>query len=294
MSRSARAAAPLIGGTDRQRVPEGREQAANPAHQQEDEAARRPGASVLPPQDSPGPFTRPRACSILEDELSRKPRTCGGSAAGRSRFHEPIVSRCRAAGDGRPRGGLRRTHAQGVTSMLPAWKISTTRSGPSICFTPGTSTRSSTSRPASVYHEAMPRLADHQRRRDEERTPSSTAWKCPVSVRATSSSSSERRCAAAPRRARQTEIPEGYEVHLQRAAGAHRVRSQAPPHNYARPRGRSRKASRLRALKNGVLTVTLPKADTLPRQIAIKAFSLLERAVVGPIDPSSTSRRGSS
>jgi HSP20 family protein len=64
---------------------------------------------------------------------------------------------------------------------------------------------------------------------------------------------------------RKSEVPEGYEVHLRERAPIAFARKLPLP-------GRVDAEGITASLKNGVLTVTLPKAkDTLPRQIAVKA-----------------------
>ncbi len=64
---------------------------------------------------------------------------------------------------------------------------------------------------------------------------------------------------------RKSDVPEGYEVHLRERAPIAFARKLPLP-------GRVDADAITASLKNGVLTVTLPKAkDTLPRQIAVKA-----------------------
>jgi HSP20 family protein len=64
---------------------------------------------------------------------------------------------------------------------------------------------------------------------------------------------------------RKSDVPEGYEVHLRERGPIAFARKLPLP-------GRVDAEGITATLKNGVLTVTLPKAkDTLPRQIAVKA-----------------------
>jgi HSP20 family protein len=64
---------------------------------------------------------------------------------------------------------------------------------------------------------------------------------------------------------RKSDAPEGYEAHLRERAPIAFARKLPLP-------GRVDAEGITATLKNGVLTVTLPKAkDTLPRQIAVKA-----------------------
>ena len=65
---------------------------------------------------------------------------------------------------------------------------------------------------------------------------------------------------------RKTEAPKGYEVHLRERAPISFARKLPLP-------GRVDAEGVTATMKDGVLTVTLPKAkDTLPRQIAVKAL----------------------
>jgi HSP20 family protein len=65
---------------------------------------------------------------------------------------------------------------------------------------------------------------------------------------------------------RKTEAPKGYEVHLRERAPIAFARKLPLP-------GRVDAEGVTATMKDGVLTVTLPKAkDTLPRQIAVKAL----------------------
>jgi HSP20 family protein len=64
---------------------------------------------------------------------------------------------------------------------------------------------------------------------------------------------------------RRSQVPEGYQVHLQERSPAAFSRTLPLP-------GRVDGEAVTATLKDGVLTVTLPKAkETLPRQIAVKA-----------------------
>jgi HSP20 family protein len=63
---------------------------------------------------------------------------------------------------------------------------------------------------------------------------------------------------------RQSAVPEGYQVHLRERAATAFSRKVALP-------GRVDAEAVTATLKEGVLTVTLPKAkETLPRQISVK------------------------